>query len=162
VSGPQDDAQHGSTHLQVVRCAQRGAAGDRARLARALWRAHAEDAASPGAAGVAGETGGSTMQHPHVIGDYVVPADLPRRFVCRVTAAHAVGDTGLQMLELEPIAGPWPPGTRLIRGGESVHRASGPEVRAACEPEPLPIRRRILARRRRPAREDRARTAAEA
>ena len=62
------------------------------------------------------------------IGDYVVPTDLPQRFVCRVANAHAVGATGMQVLELKPLHGPWPQGTRLFRGGESVRSASPNEL----------------------------------
>ena len=62
------------------------------------------------------------------IGDFVVPTDLPRRFLCRVTYAHDVGDTSLQVLELEPLEGPWSPDTRLIRGGESVRPAVAAEL----------------------------------
>ena len=50
-------------------------------------------------------------------GDYVYPADLPKRFLCRVTGAQSfdVGQGTSQILRLEPLAGPWPEGTRLIR-----------------------------------------------
>jgi len=42
-------------------------------------------------------------------GDYVYPADLPRRLLCRVTAAESGRtETGpFQILTLEPLAGPW-------------------------------------------------------
>jgi hypothetical protein len=51
------------------------------------------------------------------LGDYVYPADLPKRFLCRVTGAQSfdVGQGTSQILRLEPLAGPWPEGTRLIR-----------------------------------------------
>jgi hypothetical protein len=66
----------------------------------------------------------------YAIGDYVVPVDLPRQFVCRVTHAHGVGNTPLQVLELAPLEGPWPPETRLVRGGDSVRPATQGEVTA--------------------------------
>ena len=50
-------------------------------------------------------------------GDYVCPSDLPRRFLCRVEQVESikVGDGFSQILQLEPLEGPWPTGTRLIR-----------------------------------------------
>ena len=50
-------------------------------------------------------------------GDYVCPSDLPRRFLCRVEQAESfeVGDGLSQILKLEPLEGPWPAGTYLIR-----------------------------------------------
>ena len=62
------------------------------------------------------------------VGDYVVPVDLPRQFVCRVTCAHPVEDTPLQVLELAPLEGPWPSETRLVRGGDSVRPAAASEL----------------------------------
>ncbi len=64
----------------------------------------------------------------HGIDDYVVPTDLPRTFVCRVVGAHAVGTSDLQVLEMVPVHGPWPPGTRLIRGSDVVRAATPSEV----------------------------------
>jgi hypothetical protein len=66
----------------------------------------------------------------YAIGDYVVPVDLPRQFVCRVTHAHGVGNTPLQVLELAPLEGPWPHDTRLVRGGDSVRPATQSEIAA--------------------------------
>lgn len=66
----------------------------------------------------------------YAVGDYVVPIDLPRQFVCRITHAHGVGNTPLQVLELAPLEGPWPPDTRLVRGGDSVRPATHAEVAA--------------------------------
>ncbi len=42
-------------------------------------------------------------------GDYVYPADLPRRLLCRVTCAeNGRTQTGpFQILTLEPVGGPW-------------------------------------------------------
>ena len=50
-------------------------------------------------------------------GDYVCPADLPRPIVCRVRDVESlsVGRDVSQILKLEPLNGPWPPGTLLIR-----------------------------------------------
>ena len=50
-------------------------------------------------------------------GDHVCPSDLTRRFLCRVeqAASFKVGDGRAQILKLEPLEGPWPAGTRLIR-----------------------------------------------
>jgi hypothetical protein len=50
-------------------------------------------------------------------GDHVCPSDLPRRFLCRVeqAASFKVGNGLAQILKLEPLEGPWPAGTRLIR-----------------------------------------------
>ena len=50
-------------------------------------------------------------------GDHVCPSDLPRRFVCRVEQVESfkVGEGLAQILKLEPLDGPWPAGTRLIR-----------------------------------------------
>ncbi len=53
-------------------------------------------------------------------GDYVYPADLPRRVLCRVACAeHGSTSTGgFQILTLEPLEGPWhawPEVHRIIR-----------------------------------------------
>ena len=64
----------------------------------------------------------------HAVGDYVVPTDLPRPFICRVVAAHAVGTTDRQVLELVPLHGPWPAGTRLVRGSTAVRAAIASEL----------------------------------
>ena len=50
-------------------------------------------------------------------GDYVYPADLPRRLLCRVAQAErlAVRNGTAQVLRLEPLEGPWPAGTSLVR-----------------------------------------------
>ena len=55
-------------------------------------------------------------------GDQVYPADLPRRFLCRVTAVESftVSSRTCQMLKLEPLEGPWPTGTSLIRLNAAV------------------------------------------
>jgi hypothetical protein len=55
-------------------------------------------------------------------GDYVYPADLPRPVLCRVSKAENVHvRNGLsQILKLEPLEGPWPAGTTLVRLDEYV------------------------------------------
>ena len=55
-------------------------------------------------------------------GDYVYPADLPRAVLCRVSKAENVHvRTGMsQILRLEPLEGPWPAGTTLVRLDEYV------------------------------------------
>jgi len=55
-------------------------------------------------------------------GDYVCPTDLPRRFVCKISDAETVGlgAETIQILKLEPMEGPWPVGTFLIRLDASV------------------------------------------
>jgi hypothetical protein len=62
------------------------------------------------------------MFHP---GDYVYPADLPGRFLCRVAAAEDfdVPAGRSQILKLEPLEGPWPEGTLLIRLDKAVEGA---------------------------------------
>jgi len=66
-------------------------------------------------------------------GDYVCPADLPRRFVCRITQAERidVGATDSQILKLRPLEGPWPPRTVLIRLDTGVLPADREEVPGA-------------------------------
>jgi hypothetical protein len=63
-------------------------------------------------------------------GDYVFPTDLPRRFLCRVMQAEtlAVGRESCQILKLEPLEGPWPAGTSLIRLDPVVVRAGAREL----------------------------------
>jgi len=55
-------------------------------------------------------------------GDYVYPADLPRRLLCRVRNIESlsVRSCPSQILKLEPLEGPWPAGTELIRLDEWV------------------------------------------
>jgi hypothetical protein len=50
-------------------------------------------------------------------GDHVYPCDLPSWFLCRVEQVESfrVGDGLTQILELQPLEGPWPGGIRLIR-----------------------------------------------
>ena len=56
-------------------------------------------------------------------GDYVCPADLPRRVLCRVATAESVtAPTGtFQILELKPLEGSWwRSDTCLVRLDEAV------------------------------------------
>jgi len=55
-------------------------------------------------------------------GDYVYPVDLPRAHLCRVRRAETlnVRNGSSQILRLEPLGGPWPPGTELVRLDDSV------------------------------------------
>ena len=80
-------------------------------------------------------------------GDYVCPADLPRRFVCRITQAERidVGASDSQILKLRPLEGPWPPRTVLIRLDTGVLPAGREEIPGArarsrgatfCRPDP--------------------------
>ncbi len=59
------------------------------------------------------------------LGDYVYPSDLPRRFLCRVAAAEDfdVPPGTSQILRLEPLEGPWPQGTLLVRLDKAVRAA---------------------------------------
>lgn len=65
-------------------------------------------------------------QTRYEVGDLVVPVDLPRTFVCSVARTIGAGDE--QLLELTPLGGPWPAGTRLVRLDEMVRRAHPTEV----------------------------------
>jgi hypothetical protein len=90
-------------------------------------------------------------------GDYVCPADLPRRFLCRVVGAESfhVSSGESQILKLEPLEGPWPSGTCLIRLGGAVVPARTRELSrtrklmrfAACD-RPMLGRARLTAGRR--------------
>ena len=63
-------------------------------------------------------------------GDYVCPSDLPRRFLCRVEQVESlrVRDGFSQILKLEPLEGPWPAGTRLVRLDGAVTPAPTPAL----------------------------------
>jgi hypothetical protein len=69
------------------------------------------------------------------VGDRVVPADLPRRLVCRVTATDDVplrdGDHS-QILTLQPLDGPWEQGTTLVRLDSAVRPAGQPANRVSA------------------------------
>jgi hypothetical protein len=65
------------------------------------------------------------LRMAYVPGDYVYPADMPRRLLCRVAQAEA-GNTAagaFQILMLEPLEGPWhewPDTGLIVRLGEDV------------------------------------------
>jgi hypothetical protein len=80
---------------------------------------------------------GGEVMRPFQPGDHVYPTDLPRRFVCRVMEADAVQLNGpvSQVLKLEPLEGPWPAGTWLIRLNTWVARINGPtQLRGPLRP----------------------------
>ncbi|GEM_PF-3678155 len=58
----------------------------------------------------------------YTLGDLVFPTDLLRPIPCRVARADACRVPGrrMQILWLEPLEGPWPAGTLLVRMDESV------------------------------------------
>ena len=74
------------------------------------------------------------------LGDYVYPAGLPRRLLCRVAdAENRSTRTGpFQILTLEPLEGPWrasPDTHRLVRLGEDVRPAEARDLwRARARP----------------------------
>ena len=80
------------------------------------------------------------------VGEMVVPMDLPRVFVCAVVSTHPVGVCGEQLLALEALDGPWPPGTQLVRLDETVRRARTAEIGSAVRVPPSRGRRRRAAR----------------
>ncbi len=53
------------------------------------------------------------------MGDYVSPPDFRRCVFCRVVAAESIA-YGAQVLWLEPLEGPWPRGTHLVRLDDAV------------------------------------------
>jgi hypothetical protein len=63
-------------------------------------------------------------------GDLVYPTDLPQRFLCRIVEAQDVRITTgrFQILQLEPVEGPWAPGTVLVREGDTVCPATAPSA----------------------------------
>ena len=63
-------------------------------------------------------------------GDHVYPCDLPCWFLCRVERVESfrVGDGLTQILELQPLEGPWPEGTRLVRLDGAVAQAPTREL----------------------------------
>ena len=80
------------------------------------------------------------------LGDYVYPSDLPRRFLCRVAGAENfnVPAGTSQILRLEPLEGPWPQGTLLVRLDKAVKAAeSGCYTKSRpCASRPDGLRRR--------------------
>jgi hypothetical protein len=83
-------------------------------------------------------------------GDYVFPTDLPRRFLCRVAQAEplSVGRERSQILRLQPLEGPWPAGTTLIRLDPSVVRAGARDLwsRYGARPSADTVRPQRVAR----------------
>ena len=63
-------------------------------------------------------------------GDHVYPSDLPRRFLCRVEQIESfrTRDGPAQILDLQPLEGPWSRGTQLIRLDDAVIRAATREL----------------------------------
>jgi len=70
-------------------------------------------------------------------GDCVYPSDLPRRFLCRVAGAEnfSTGAGTSQILRLQPLEGPWPPGTILIRLDGAVVSARARQLWQAHRPK---------------------------
>jgi len=69
----------------------------------------------------------TTARKAYTPGDYVIPADLPCRPLCRVAATDRgeAGDGPFQILTLAPLEDPhraWPEG-HLVRLGETVRPA---------------------------------------
>ncbi len=75
-------------------------------------------------------------------GDYVYPADLPRRLLCRVAATES-GRTrtgAFQILTLEPLERPWSdwPGANLIvRFDESLRAVPARDLRQSAAAGPV-------------------------
>ena len=72
-------------------------------------------------------------------GDYVYPADMPRRLLCRVARAESgkTNDGSFQILMLEPLEGPWrdwPDTGLIVRLGEDVLPAPGASPPAHQQP----------------------------
>lgn len=69
-------------------------------------------------------------------GDYVFPNDLPRPLLCRVSLAEHldIANGPTQILRLEPLEGPWPTGTTLVRLNDYV--LSARPHRPWVEPSP--------------------------
>ena len=81
-------------------------------------------------------------------GDCVYPADLPRRFLCRVAGAEnfSTGAGTSQILRLQPLEGPWPPGTILIRLDGTVVSAAARQLWLAQPPKRRSASRHPMAR----------------
>jgi hypothetical protein len=58
-------------------------------------------------------------------GDHVYPLDLPKRYLCRVVSTEEwkVHGKACQVLKLQPLEGPWPKGTLLVRADKNVERS---------------------------------------
>jgi hypothetical protein len=61
-------------------------------------------------------------------GDHVYPLDLPRKYLCRVVGTEdwKVHGRNTQVLKLQPLEGPWPKGTLLVRADKNVERTAVP------------------------------------
>jgi hypothetical protein len=60
-------------------------------------------------------------------GDHVYPLDLPQKYLCRVVGTEdwKVHGRDTQVLKLQPLEGPWPKGTLLVRADKNVERTTG-------------------------------------
>ena len=76
-------------------------------------------------------------------GDVVYPADLPRRFPCRVVQAErlCMENGSTQVLRLVPLTGPWPDGTVLVRLCEAVQPVAPRDAWQMAPAEPSLPRR---------------------
>jgi len=81
-------------------------------------------------------------------GDCVYPADLPRRFLCRVAGAEnfSTGAGISQILRLQPLEGPWPEGTILIRLDGTVVAAQTRQLWQTHRPKRRSASRHPMAR----------------
>jgi hypothetical protein len=63
-------------------------------------------------------------------GDYVYPANLPRRVLCRVACAEpaTTPTEAFQILTLEPLDGPWRAVDRIVRLDADVLPASAHDL----------------------------------
>src|SRR5207245_11679095 len=91
---------------------------------------------------------GPVLRYP--AGDEGCPPDLPRRFLSRVEQVESckLRDGLTQILKLEPLEGPWPAGTRLIRLDGGVIPAPTRELwrRRGLERPPAVERPRVRTR----------------
>jgi len=80
----------------------------------------------------------------YTLGDLVYPTDLLRPIPCRVARADAcrVPGRSMQILWLEPLDGPWPPGTLLVRMDDAVRLLA----QAAGRPVAVPVTSRAAVR----------------
>jgi len=81
-------------------------------------------------------------------GECVYPADLPRRFLCRVAGAENFSTSAgiSQILRLQPLEGPWSPGTILIRLDGAVVSAQARQLWQTHRPKQRSASRHPLAR----------------
>ena len=81
-------------------------------------------------------------------GDCVYPTDLPRRFLCRVAGVENFSTCAgtSQILRLQPIEGPWPAGTVLIRLDCAVAAAAARHLWQAQRPKRRSASRRPVRR----------------